>query len=44
MGIRAFTKLCSLVTAIRVSQQSQMGIQVSRFPTYMEIYWKIKDP
>lgn len=42
MGIGALTKLCSLATAIKVSQLSQIGVQVSRFSTYMEIYWKIK--
>ena len=42
MGIHALTKLCSLVTGIRVSQQSQIGVQASTLSTYMEIYWKIK--
>lgn len=42
MGIGALTKLCSLATAIKVSQQSQIEVQVSRFSTNMEIYWQIK--
>lgn len=42
MGLGALTKLCSLATAIKVSQQSQIEVQVSRFSTNMEIYWQIK--
>lgn len=37
MGIGALTKLCSLATAIKVSQLSQIGVQVQVFYLYGDI-------